>query len=513
MSGDAITIGPFVGGLNTFSDPTAVADNQLVKCENFELDLDGSLVSRPPIVDKGVFMPLGATGNLSILGYYYAAGGVAYLIASDGLNSTYYFSGTNWVLLTNTIAASALCQFNGQAWLLAPVGSANPGGYWEPSGGFVAQPDMPRGEVIVAHKARLWVCVGKDATINGTRLYFSKVLGTTPFWPAVADFIDVGSGDGQNIVQAVVYYNAILLFRTNSIYNYQYSADPATGQVSLIVPGIGLSDKDALVLYESFIYFMDGDRGYEFYNNRASQINQQVKFQAVVRTGIYKPYAVSTFGNRIIFSYFDTMFIFSLNTRTWTTWKSAVHGAIGRIITLDQNGEFVTGVAHKSTIVAPGGSRHAMTLFITDGVTNDAEAMNCIAQTKNYNYEASAVYKRLFWWGVDATFRSTVTAVATPISFNYSVTWAQLRAFNWGQVKMFTWGQPISGTLSVQTVRSTAGSGSMRKFVKFLKGLRFRQINFKVDFVTDGSSSTAPVRLFTLITYVSAKARVTKTVT
>jgi hypothetical protein len=709
MAGEAIVIGPFVGGLNTYSDPTAVGDNQLVKCENFELDFDGSLKSRPPIVDRNVSMPLGATGNMTLLGYYYAPGGIAYLIASNGLTSTYYYTGTSWTILTNTIAASAMSQFGGKAWLMAPVGSANPGGNWDPSAGFVADANMPKGEVLVAHKSRLWAAVGKGAVANGTTVYFSKVLGTVPLWPAVPDFVDIGSGDGQNIVQIVVYYQQILIFRTNSIYNFLYSTDPASGSVNLIAPGIGLSDKDALVPYEGFLYFMDGERGYEFYNNRATQINQQVPFMAIDRTGLYKPFAASTFGNRIIFSYYDTMFVFSLNTRTWTTWVSTTHGPIGKIITLEQTSQFISGVVHSSRTVAAAGSvvrtnrvinptfnaastgagmwagsapgagsmawsagagfesngfvrstwtvatntktggcfvggiaisantqytlsmyvrpsinqvivpqlqffatatptvyatgpafycpagvwtriwmtatsgasdttvdwkaystdanssfwsigsyldmdavqvetgpvatefmagsltdtiywdyawtgtvnaststatslRTAKTLFITDGITTEAEAFHCTAQTKNYNYEASSTKKRLFWWGADANFRTTVTALATPITFNQQVTWGTVRGTTWGMVKQFTWSQPFSGTLAIQTVRSTAGTGAMRKFVKFAKSLYFRQINFKVDFDTDGSSSTAPVRLFTLVTYVSSKATVSKTV-
>jgi len=83
MPGEAIQVGPFVGGLNTFSDETAIADNELVVCNNFELDLDGSLLSRPPIVDRGITFPLGATGNVNLLGYYYAPGNIPYLLASE----------------------------------------------------------------------------------------------------------------------------------------------------------------------------------------------------------------------------------------------------------------------------------------------------------------------------------------------------------------------------------------------------------------------------------------------
>ena len=91
MPGAPIQVGPFIGGLNTFSDATAIADNELTVCENFELDLDGSLKSRPPIQNLAINFPLGATGNVDFLGNFFTNTGVSYLIASDGLSSTYYF--------------------------------------------------------------------------------------------------------------------------------------------------------------------------------------------------------------------------------------------------------------------------------------------------------------------------------------------------------------------------------------------------------------------------------------
>lgn len=515
MPGESIPIGPFIGGLNTFSDPTSVADNELVECQNFELDLDGSLVSRPPIVDLAVAFPLGVSGNFELLGYYYAAGGVPYLLASDGLNSTYYYDGTSWVLLTNTISASAIAQFNDQIWLLAPVGSTNPGGYWTPSGGFVADADMPKGTVIVSHKSRLWVATGRDATTLGTRLYFSKLLGSLPltdFWLASPEFIDIGAGDGQNIVQVVVYYNSLLIFRSNSIYTYQYSSDPASGSVSLIVPGVGLTEKDCLVAYEGYLYFMFEDKAYEFFNNRVAQLNVKVPFRAGSKVGLYRSFAVSIFGKRVIFSFYDTLFVFSLNTRTWTSWVSTTHGPIGRIVSMDDGSERASAIAHSSLSVATGGTRTAKTFQINELISNSGEAMRCVARTKNFSYEASSVFKRLFWWGMDSTFRTEVKAMATPIIANYTVLWSDLLAYNWDQLLSFTWDQPVTGTISVETIRDTTGFGSSRKFVKFKKGLRFRQINFKLDFATDGTTATAPVRLFSLMTYVKPKERVSKTI-
>jgi hypothetical protein len=517
MPGEAIQIGPFTGGLNTFSDPTAIADNELVVCENFELDLDGSLLSRPPFVYRNINMPLGATGNANILGYFYGPGNVPYLIGSDGLSSTYYFSGTAWVLITNTFAATSMAQFNNKAWLLAPFGSTNPGGSWEPTGGFVAEPQMPRGDTIVAYKFRLWVAGGRDALLNATTLYYSNTQDVTPFWPtfsSTTNFVLIGSGDGQAIVRIAVYYNSLVIFRTNSIYSYQFLNDPGAGAISLLVPNIGLSDKKSLVAYENYIYFMYDEKGYEFVNNRAQQLNIKVPFVSGNRTGIDESQArsVSLFNDRIIFSYFNFLYVFGLRTRTWSVWKSTVQGPIGEIFTAVTDSDFEEAVMFSSAVVPAGSTRVAKTLHISDIVSSDQEAFVCTAQTKNYNYQSSSTYKRLFWWGVDAIFRGRVTATVTPITFNASVTWGDMLQYTWASVADNDWNQAAYPGADVQTVRDTTGGAALRKFVKFLKALRFRQVHYRLEFETNGSSTSAPVRLFSLMTYVRAHQRVSKTV-
>ena len=518
MPGEAIQIGPFTGGLNTFSDPTAIADNELVVCENFELDLDGSLKSRPPFVYRNIDMPLGASGNANILGYFYGPGNVPYLIGSDGLSKTYYYSGTAWILITDTFSATSMAQFDNKAWLLAPYGSTNPGGRWDPSTGFTAEAEMPRGDTIVAHKQRLWVAGGRDALLNATTMYYSNQLGESPFWPTFSstlNTIKVGSGDGQAIVRIAVYYNSLVIFRTNSIYSYQFLNDPGAGTISLLVPNIGLSDKKSFVAYENYIYFMYDERAYEFVNNRAQQINQRVPFVSGSRSGIDESQAraVSLFNNRIIFSYFNFLYVFGLRTRTWSVWRSTTHGAIGEIFSAVTDNDFEEALLFSSTIVPSGGSRVAKTLHMSDIFTTDEEPFVCVVQTKNFNYQSSSSYKRLFWWGADAIFRGRVTAIVTPITFNTSVTWAQMIAYTWAAVGANDWNQAAYPGADVQTVRDTSGGAALRKFVKFLKALRFRQVNYRLEFDTDGSTDTSPVRLFSLMTYVRAHQRVSKTVT
>jgi hypothetical protein len=159
------------------------------------------------------------------------------------------------------------------------------------------------------------------------------------------------------------------------------------------------------------------------------------------------------------------------------------------------------------------GSRTARTLSIQDSFTNRRESIQCIAQTRNYNYEASTVWKRLFWWAVEATFSGAIEGTVVALNFTRGATWAQLRTQTWYTLSSQTWGSLSSDNYRVTTVRDTSGTGTQRKVVKMLsKALRFKQIYFRIVFNADGTAATSPVRLNSLMTYVRAKQTVSKTV-
>lgn len=706
MAREPLVIGPFAGGLNTYDDPTAVKDTELVECLNWDPGLEGSLRSRPPFTDLAKPLALGATGNAKLVGFFYSSGGAYWLIASDGLNTTWAFNGQTrtWSTITTTFSATSMAQFDNKAWLLSPVGDADPGGYWTPSGGFVADADMPRGDSIVSFKSRLWVTPGKGNP-NGTRVYYSKTLGQPNFWQSPS-FVDVGQGDGQDIVLLTTYYDTLVAFRTQSIYRFAFNADPAQGSVSVLVPGIGLTSKECLISHEGYLYFMYDEKAYQFINTNAQQINLKVPFTATNKANIAMPFSVSLFNNRAIFHYYDTMYVYSLRTKTWTRWKSPQYGAIAQILSpagvltdeafvnpggavpaasllrtnCDVNPRAASTTGHTMSVGggtgtltatstagmnvgglgidtfnraeatttgtyidirntstsgilagtgdikvsawlrpssisggsvavylqqydasntllgtsvstpvaassgwaeysftvprmagvtrvvaiyritaaiaigarldatafyvgAPGdyfdgektdtpyldyawsgtvnnspstvtSKRASPLLYITDRVTNDAEPFTCEIQTKNYNYQLSSNFKRLFWWGVDAVFRTRIRGWAVPVVHHSSTTWGQLvqQGVTWGQLLGGTWGSPFIGDISVTSDYDLEGTGPVRKFVKMFKSMRFRQVYFRLIFDTDGSIGTAPVNLFTITAYVGSKETVSKTV-
>lgn len=505
-----LIIGPFSKGLNTYDDPTAIQDTELVEAMNFDPGFDGSLRSRPPFTDTGDNLPLGLTGSPKLLSYYYDTLGAPHLIASDGLSSTWRYTAGSWVLITNTFAATDMVQFDGKAWLLPPVGEADPGGYWEPVGGFTADADMPKGGSITTYKSRLWIAEGLGGS-NPTRVRYSKVLGQPSFW-ASPGFVDVGAGDGQAVVKILSYFDSMLVFRTKSIWSFQYGIDPSTAIQGVIVPGIGLQTSRALVAYESYLYFMYDEKAYAFINNRVNQLNIKVPFRAQNLGATNDPFHVSLFNNRILYSYYEMIYVYSLRTQTWTTWRSDAWGPIGQVMSSFVSGDTDEALALPSRATVTTPSRAVTLLHIEDRFTTSKENMECSIQTKNYNFEVPGSYKVLFWWGLDAIFKTNVTAQVSPVLFNAVTMWGQILTggSTWGSLLTHTWQFPLSEGENFITTEVVAASGPARKFAKFLKKLRFRQLFFRIKFMTDGSDATSPVQIFSLSAYMAEKQTVSK---
>lgn len=497
MPGEAVRIGPFKGGLNTLSDPTSVADSELVDCVNFELDLDGSLTSRPPISDINI-----GIANLKLLGYFTIDSGASYLIGSTPTN-TYWFDGTTWTLIADSPGATAMAQFalSGitRLWLVAQIGSGKQSGYWTFGGAFTPLIDMPEGGSIVLYKNRLFIAPGNLATSLGSRIRFSSVTDPTS-WP-VNNFIDVNPGDGQNITNMALYFNNLLIFKNDSTHTYAYEASPETGIINRLSATIGASDKNCVAAHESYMYVYHEGNVYELVNSTFTRINTKVPFtidgNPAART---IDIAISVFNDRLIVRHFDRLYVFNLKTRAWARWVSAHEPAMFFL----RPGQAT--VFNVPTAVAVNNT-NGRTLLLEDRFASNTETIDCSFITKNYDFGISSNFKRLYWWGADVIAQGNVGVSANPVVYNIAITWDQLMAFTWDALQ--TWDQPLTALPIVTDSVSALGAGS-RKFLKFLKALRFRQIFFKVMITNDGTAATAPSRIFNLSVYVNRKQTVSK---
>ncbi len=511
MTAQEVRLGPFVGGLNTFSDPTAIGDTEVAQLINLENDIDGSLVNRPPIVRLGATLTSANTTGLNILGFYEAAAGAKYLIASDRNTSTYYFNGATWVLITATFAAAAICQFRDEVWLVSPTTSAAKGGKWTIAAGFTVDANIPNGGCAVAFKDRVWIGPGKDATSNGSRLYLSSITTGVVSWPVVANFIQAGAGDGQNIIDLAVYYESIVVFKQGSTYRFTFSTDPSLGSINRVSDNIGAIDKGCFASYQNSIYVLFDNKVYEFSNYNYNQLNLKVPLKASNPSAVLAEVAsISVWADRLFIQYYNSTFVYSLNTRTWSNWSSTDIDYMGRFWAVPgQQGQEPTAYTYRTAKTGYLG------LYICKNSIGAAtETMTCRVVTKNFDYQTAAKMKRLISWGADVISKVQITGKVTPVTYSTPVTWDQLKngGYTWGDrlAGMFTWDRPLDFSVTITDPVSTQGQGSGRKYIKFLKSIRFRQVSFELSAVTDGSTATAPFRIFNLVTRVSDKQTVSQ---
>lgn len=503
---EPVRIGPFTGGLNTYSDPSAVADEDAVDLINFEVDLDGSLVSRPPFVAtaRGIDQ-----FNNRILGVYTTAAGTTFIIFATGASSTgvYNVNAGTFDWITTTFRATAVVQYQNKAWLIAPPGSVNPGGNWDGTV-FTGVPAMAKGTTAVVYKERIFIGTGAGDAANPSRVIFSGPANPTS-WTGT-DFFDVNNGDGQPLVKLINAGGSIAIFKTDSTYIYSYESTPAKGQVQNLSSTVGIDGPDCLTESENILYVMSGGDAYSISNWTWEQLNVKVPFEYLNNnTGATRGnFCVSDIGNRIIFRYYDTLYVFGTKTRTWTKWltvltpdkffKSPITNATTGINT------YYAGNYLNSSV-----DLNAQRLFTFEELYTSArtETFTCTVKSKVYSMNVPYSFKRLMWWGIDLLARSRVEVIVTPVKYGRAVRWNEVTALNktWAQMANSTWAAPLDISIEVVDESTLNNPTNTRMFVKFLKSLRFRQVQFTIRSTINGSTTQGPLKIYSVTAFVINK--------
>lgn len=513
---ETLRLGPFTGGLNIGSDPVLVQDQELIECLNLELDVDGSLVSRPAI--QIAFQ--GADNFRLLIFGSVVFNNILYLFATR--NSKTYVSsnaGSSWTEL-NPGGLSRECRtmevYNNTVWMPAVPGSANSGISWTPGGGAVAVAAMPKGEKCVVHKNRLYICPGESATSNESRLYFSQSADFTT-WPGT-NFIDVQPGDGDTLNNVAVYQDNLLLFKGESTHVLAYDLDPVDAILREINPVVGSDGSFGVVQYENTVYCMHRNKVYEIVNFNFGLLNLKVPpvFDNSLPTGTtarYEDQHLSLLGERLVVRYYNRTYVFGLRTRTWSEWRKTddtstiewhIFGPLIRARDLSGSGNdsYYTGYSFD---VSSGGYK---VIKIVDGRVSGANegtgthVFYCIATTKDFDMSDPVRYKRLFWWGVDIVSGNDAVGAIEPITLINSVTWDALTTETWAD--LLTWADPIVGTVAFTETVTGDNIVNTNKMIKFGKSLRFRKANFSLMLVTNGTPEQ-PTKIFQYVAVVGMK--------
>lgn len=504
MTGEPIRLGPFVAGINQLSDPTAVQDNELVDVVNMELDLDGSYVARPPFYDLAA--PGSGTG-LKLLGYFITATHTR-LIGANSAGIWSYESGA-WTFVTGTssVVAAAMVQYDDKAHIIADINSAGSGGYIDDSLTYTVVSAYKKGGAAVVHKERLFVVPGPNQTgTNSTLLQGSAPADFTTY--PVSIFIN--KGDGQRLIDIIVYNDNLLLFKEDSTYVLAYDSDPTTAITRKVNSTIGVATTHCVTAYENQLYVLHRNNVYEVVNYDFAKINSKVPF--FYDSSQPGPWLIPTFltllGDRLVVKYFNRIYVFGLKAKVWTRWDTNTR-YIGPAVAVPIRS---TGQAVPEYIMSTDVSNLNLVHGFQDiiGITH-SETINCLIKTKNYDIGVPHRYKRLMWWGADISAISDIIGTVQPVVIGFSVTWDDLLTHTWDELLLNTWDQPLTIPVVIQT--DISPQSSLRKFAKFKKSLRFRQINFQIEFSYDGTSASGPARFFTITTIIATRQNVSKALT
>lgn len=137
------------------------------------------------------------------------------------------------------------------------------------------------------------------------------------------------------------------------------------------------------------------------------------------------------------------------------------------------------------------------------------EPFDCFIKTKYYDYANAANFKRLMWWGADAAINTKVTARLDPTQYAVNKTWKELEDLTWDSPDLYTWSRPLVPGITVEDSTTVGYELSGRKFIKFLKSIRFRKLSYELAFSSTGVDET---KVFKLVTVIGQKAKVPRRV-
>lgn len=387
----AVQIGPFTGGLNNISLAGEARDTEVVDLVNLEVSVDTSLTSRPPIESiAGSTLPVTNTIGWDVLGVYRVTTEEWYLIVTvpkDGTTNTdttvkSYLNGIVGVGESVTIIKecaglnnriTSMVQFKDKLFFNVNEGATDRGFWWkkaEAIGGTTVA-TMPRGNVMISWKTRLWVS-GTGEAANGDRVWFSKIDASGPLpdtWDA-ADFFDTAPGEGGFITAMVPSFNNLIIFKNDGTWRFSFPSQPAKGVIDKISGDVGCSGKNAVVDFENYMYVYDQGRVYEMVNSNFSQLNRFVNFteDSLSVDSVAPGVELSVVNRRLLVRYFNNVYCFTIDSKAWSQWRTYA-GTPGKFMALPADSDS----SDPSTYIAAsrGINQSASSNFIKDADFSD----------------------------------------------------------------------------------------------------------------------------------------------
>jgi hypothetical protein len=261
---------------------------------------------------------------------------------------------------------------------------------------------------------------------------------------------------------------------------------------------------------------------------------QRVKFGFGGATNSRFQHAVSIVGRRCLVWHDGNLYSYNLDTETWSEWQSTSKVAYFHAVPrrseegVEDTYYGITGVENPTV----NGAGDFCLWRIEDNPTTTvgSEPFQCSLRTKIYDFDTPVEWKRLYFWAADLQTANPVKAVAYPVSIPENApktTWDELSKDFESETGFYTWDQLSKdgpsdvdyGTWDAMS-KTSGGIASLiddfpqefplRMEVKLNQALRFRRIYFELYLTCDGTASTSPVQIFSIIPLIGAKAKIAK---
>jgi hypothetical protein len=231
---------------------------------------------------------------------------------------------------------NGFAQIDDIAYFLVDPAATISGFKWVKGGATTDIPTMKKGKVMVSYKSRLWIA-GANSSNLSSRMYFSAIdtVGYKPDVWNTDDYFDVAAGEGGFITALLPLNSNIIVFKNDGTWRFSYPSAPKNGQVEKVSGSIGAANDRCVLEFENYVYVYDQGRFYELVNSTYTHMNRFVKFalDPSAVDGVAPEAEISLVNRRILVRYFNNVYVYSIDTRSWSQWRSFV-GVPGRFIEL-----------------------------------------------------------------------------------------------------------------------------------------------------------------------------------
>jgi hypothetical protein len=270
MSSVLLEVNSFAGGINRKTSPLLARIDEAYTVRNARLDKVGALRKRPGYVRAG---NVPDTNPVRWLFPFYRVG-------ASPLRQLLRISGTkfyrldevagNWVDATGTIVidATRIPDAATYANLTIIVNAAGVPLRWDGSTLANLGGSPPTGTAIAVFKDRVYIAAG-----NTVR--FSDVANPES-WPAFQT-ISVGLNDGDEITAIKPYFNSLLIFKRNSVWQFEVDEDNQPLLLRPLAYGIGTESWRTVWIINGVLHFASRKGIYQFAGRAPEKISYRIE--------------------------------------------------------------------------------------------------------------------------------------------------------------------------------------------------------------------------------------------